>query len=243
LATLLKAGFFLPNTNSGEPPLREIIQRYMSKNNISLMLTPKADTEPLNFFNQLRSIRRGSKLSRFFRCMFEHKHVKRILGTNLTFLMAVSAFIPKSIDQNIEPETAIINTQIAKNFKTEKSVSYPVDKVVINQGYYFFHPGLDFEGITGEPVRAILKGVVNNIQYSRYAYGNAVLIDHGSGLESLYAHLSTISVEVGQKIEAGEKIGEIGSTGRSTGDHLHLETRQNGRPFNPFTILPSLNQQ
>lgn len=215
----------------------------MSKLNISLKLRQKADTEPLNFFNQLRSIRRGSKFSRFFRRVFEYKHVKRILGTNLALLMAASAFVPASIDQDITPEAAIINTQIAKSFETEKSISYPVDRVIINQGYHFFHPGLDFEGITGEPVRAILKGVVKNIQYSRFAYGNAVLIDHGAGLESLYAHLSLISVEVGQKVNVGEKIGEIGSTGRSTGDHLHLETRQDGRPFNPFTLLPHLSQQ
>lgn len=213
----------------------------MSK--IIISLKPQADTEPLSFFTKLRNIRRGSKFSRFFRYVFEHKHIKRILGTNLALLMAASAFIPTPVDQNIEPEMTIINTQTTKSFKTEKSVSYPVDKVIINQGYHFFHPGLDFEGTTGEPVRAILKGVVKNTQYSRYAYGIAVLIDHGEGLTSLYAHLSSISVSVGQKIEAGDKIGEIGSTGRSTGDHLHLETRQNGVPFNPFTILPSLNQQ
>ena len=83
-----------------------------------------------------------------------------------------------------------------------------------------------------------MDGRVFAINYSRYAYGNAILIYHGSEITSLYAHLSKINVTPNQEVTTDMVIGEMGATGRSFGDHLHLEIRDNGVPINPLTVLP-----
>ena len=80
--------------------------------------------------------------------------------------------------------------------------------------------------------------MIELISTSKYAYGKAILISHGEGISSLYAHLSKINVSKGQKVDTNTIIGEMGSSGRSSGDHLHLEVRKNGIPVNPYTILP-----
>jgi murein DD-endopeptidase MepM/ murein hydrolase activator NlpD len=95
-----------------------------------------------------------------------------------------------------------------------------------------FHPGLDFSGGIGEPVRVTAPGVVS-FTGVRTGYGNTVEVDHGGGFKTRYAHLSVISVAVGQHLALGERLGAMGSTGRSTGPHLHYEVWVNGRAENP----------
>lgn len=103
-----------------------------------------------------------------------------------------------------------------------------------------FHPGIDFKGERGDAARCTANGRVVGAGWNG-GYGNCVRIAHSNGFETLYGHLSRITVHVGQKVTAGEKIGEIGSTGRSTGNHLHYEVRKNGKPVNPISYL-SLNK-
>jgi murein DD-endopeptidase MepM/ murein hydrolase activator NlpD len=98
------------------------------------------------------------------------------------------------------------------------------------------HTGIDLRGETGEPVRATATGRVT-IAGREGGYGNMVEISHGSGLASRYGHLSQIGVKVGQFVRIGEVIGRIGSTGRSTGPHLHYETRVNGEAVDPQKFL------
>jgi len=99
-----------------------------------------------------------------------------------------------------------------------------------------FHPGIDFRGNHGDPAKCTANGrVVFAGWYG--GYGNCVRIAHGNNLETLYGHLSRISVKEGQEVTAGEKIGEIGSTGHSTGTHLHYEVRKNGKAVNPISYL------
>lgn len=95
-----------------------------------------------------------------------------------------------------------------------------------------FHGGVDFRGKTGDEVASTADGVVQKAKYSR-GYGKYVVIKHKKGYKTLYAHLSKISVAKGQEVVAGEKIGELGSTGRSTGPHLHYEIIRHGRRLNP----------
>lgn len=94
------------------------------------------------------------------------------------------------------------------------------------------HAGIDFGAPTGTPVYASSGGVVVSASYQR-GYGNTIVISHGSGLSTLYGHLSRIRVRSGQKVGSGDLIGNVGSTGMSTGPHLHFEIRVNGRPVNP----------
>lgn len=98
------------------------------------------------------------------------------------------------------------------------------------------HSGLDFHGETGEQVKSTASGRVVWSSWFQ-GYGNCVRIAHGNGYQTLYGHLSAIKVKAGQKVRAGEVIGLIGSTGRSTGPHLHYEVRLNNKPLNPNKFL------
>lgn len=99
-----------------------------------------------------------------------------------------------------------------------------------------FHAGIDFRTPMGTPIKASASGKV--IRAGRAGgYGNLVEIEHPSGLTTRYAHMSKITVGVGQKVKAGETIGAAGSTGRSTGPHLHYEVRSGGKAINPLTYL------
>ncbi|MYB26738.1 MAG: peptidoglycan DD-metalloendopeptidase family protein [Candidatus Dadabacteria bacterium] len=95
-----------------------------------------------------------------------------------------------------------------------------------------FHGGVDFRGKTGDEVVTTADGVVEKAKYVK-GYGKHVIIKHKKGYKTLYGHLSKIEVAKGQKVEAGEKIGELGSTGRSTGPHLHYEIIKYGKRINP----------
>ena len=100
------------------------------------------------------------------------------------------------------------------------------------------HTGMDLAVPTGTSVRAALPGTVTVSTYNRGGYGYYVMIDHGSGLSTLYGHNSQLLARVGQTVEAGDVIALSGSTGRSTGPHLHFEVRINGERTNPRSYLP-----
>jgi murein DD-endopeptidase MepM/ murein hydrolase activator NlpD len=98
------------------------------------------------------------------------------------------------------------------------------------------HTGIDFDGETGDPVVSAGNGVVVHAGRAPdgYAgYGQMVLIDHGGGVTTLYAHLSRIRVSLGQAVRPGDDVGAIGTTGNVTGSHLHFEVRVGGQPVNP----------
>jgi len=103
---------------------------------------------------------------------------------------------------------------------------------------YEFHAGMDIDGDRGEIVVAPGNGIVSEAGY-KGGYGNMIEIDHGNGLTTRYGHLSKIEVEAGATVNRGEMIGLIGSTGRSTGPHLHYELRVNDKPVNPRFFLPA----
>ena len=100
-----------------------------------------------------------------------------------------------------------------------------------------FHAGQDIATLWGTPVAAAANGTVTFAGWQN-GYGQIVVIDHGNGITSRYGHLSGIDVEVGQTIERGQQLGRVGSTGRSTGPHLHYEIRINDEPVNPLQYLP-----
>ena len=100
-----------------------------------------------------------------------------------------------------------------------------------------FHAGVDFRAPFGTPIFAADGGVVTFVGV-RGGYGNFILISHGNGIETAYAHMSSMSVSVGQRVFQGEQIGRVGSTGNSTGNHLHFEVRINGVQVDPMRHLP-----
>jgi len=98
------------------------------------------------------------------------------------------------------------------------------------------HTGLDISAPAGTPIKVVASGRVTFSGYSG-AYGNIVKVDHGNGVETWYAHCSKLYVQSGQTVSAGDIIGAVGSTGNSTGNHLHLEIRINGVAVNPQNYL------
>ncbi len=103
-------------------------------------------------------------------------------------------------------------------------------------GAQAFHSGVDFAASCGTPIKAADSGVIFSAGPNG-GYGNATIINHGAGLATLYGHQSSIAVSVGQVVERGQVIGYVGSTGRSTGCHLHFEIRVNGTPVDPMGYL------
>jgi peptidoglycan hydrolase-like protein with peptidoglycan-binding domain len=101
-----------------------------------------------------------------------------------------------------------------------------------------FHPGLDLTASTGTPVGAARPGRVIFAAYDPGGYGNLVEVAHGRGIVSMYAHLSSVSVRVGQSVATGTRVGRVGATGEATGPHLHFEVRIRGAAVDP---LPSLH--
>ena len=95
-----------------------------------------------------------------------------------------------------------------------------------------YHTGIDLRAASGSPILATADGVVRRAG-PRGGYGNAVEVDHGDGLSTLYAHASQVLVKPGEKVAAGQEIGRVGQSGRATGPHLHFELRKDDRPVDP----------
>ncbi len=107
----------------------------------------------------------------------------------------------------------------------------------ISQRYHEYHQAVDVAAPQGTPIKAADSGYVAVVGRSDYGYGRYVLIDHGNGFQTLYAHFSVIYVKVGQSVGKGQTIGLCGSTGKSTGPHVHFEIKLNGVRRNPMIYL------
>jgi murein DD-endopeptidase MepM/ murein hydrolase activator NlpD len=136
---------------------------------------------------------------------------------------------------------------------TDSAIAVPSDKPVKTaeftsgygtrtdpfQGRAARHQGIDLAAPMGTPIYATADGVVTDAGYNNGGYGNLIKVDHGRGIETRYGHLSAILVRAGQRIVRGQQIGRMGSTGRSTGSHLHYEVRIDGRAVNPIPFMKS----
>ena len=105
------------------------------------------------------------------------------------------------------------------------------------RGRAAMHAGIDLAGPMGTPIYATADGIVGRSEWNNGGYGNLVEIDHGQGIQTRYGHLSQRIAQAGQRIHRGDLIGLMGSTGRSTGSHLHYEVRIDGRAVNPVPFL------
>lgn len=144
-----------------------------------------------------------------------------------------------------EPVTAVVNKgtaslQVSSRSSGSGVLSWPLanNKVTSKYGTRWgrLHAGIDLQAKTGTSVFAAAGGTVELASYSG-AYGNCVIINHGNGMKTRYAHLSSIGVKVGQKVSRGQYIGLSGATGRVTGAHLHFEVMVNGTCKNPLNYL------
>lgn len=143
----------------------------------------------------------------------------------------------------LSPEEEIIDTinyysnaykKIITCFPTK---SHRVSSTFGNRSRGDFHTGIDLSGNYGDNIFAYKSGTVIKTQYSNVSYGNMILIQHSDGTQTRYAHLSSILVSNGQYVSCGQIIGHMGSTGNSTGNHLHFEIIKNGKAINPYSYI------
>lgn len=105
------------------------------------------------------------------------------------------------------------------------------------EGEREFHKGVDITAPVGTSVRATGDGIVIQAQPTYGGYGRLVVVDHGGGFQTFYAHLSRIAVQVGQEVHRGDAVGAVGMSGRTSGPHLHYEVRSGGVPLNPYSFM------
>jgi len=142
----------------------------------------------------------------------------------------------KLLQQSVLKNTLPNRSPVAAAFNSS-SFGWRIDPF---NGHKAFHEGLDFTAAAGTPIYAAAGGIVSTAEQTP-DYGKIVKIDHGSGLETRYAHASKLYVRAGERVEKGQKIAEVGSTGRSTGPHLHYEIRLAGNPLDPRKYLKASN--
>jgi murein DD-endopeptidase MepM/ murein hydrolase activator NlpD len=189
-----------------------------------------------------KKYRSGTLLGKIARHLSGHKNTKKFFAANLSALAIVGAILPgaqsgvQAAGFDVQPDETVIQTQ--NTLKTEKALQYPLEAFKINQKFSIFHFGMDLGAEIGNSIKPIKAGVIIEAGYAKDGYGNTILIDHGKGLTSRYAHLSKIEASVGENVTTEKEIGKVGITGRTTGPHLHLEIRQNGIPLNPVSVLP-----
>lgn len=157
--------------------------------------------------------------------------VAAVIGTNVSMPATTDALQAWDISQ---PVTVI------QGYTPESDHTYllPVASLTgISQYFHTGHPGVDLRAPLKSDVLSMDNGVVTNIVEQPYGYGRHILITHEDGLVTLYAHLGLIMVEVGDRVTAGQKIAEVGLTGRTTGPHLHFEVRSDRGALNPIPLL------
>lgn len=114
----------------------------------------------------------------------------------------------------------------------------PVDGGYLSQGYSAYHQAYDIATDLGAPIHPLGAGIIDFAGRVADGKGNIVIIDHGDGLKSLYAHMGKVSVGVGNMVNSKTEIGTVGLTGRTTGPHVHLEIFDRGRQIDPASVLP-----
>lgn len=145
-----------------------------------------------------------------------------------------SLLLNQDLDRSQTPSSMpLANTYVAAPFGNR------IDPIT---GGHEFHKGLDLNGQTGDPIHAAADGIVMRADFDNGGYGNVVDIDHGNGYATRYGHCSKLLVKVGDLVHAGDVIAKVGSTGHSTGAHLHFEVWINGAPVNPQPYLSKIGR-
>ena len=170
---------------------------------------------------------------------------------NITSTDRADTILAEIVDRNKpveipEPEPVVVTPQYPTTVYTGAVAAYvdgpkvwPTVGRKVNCDYwgYYGHNGVDLAGAAGTPIYAYMAGTVVFSGWDSTGYGYCVKINHGNGLVTIYAHASALYVTAGQYVSAGQTIAGIGSTGWSTGNHLHFEARSNGVPVNPWIYL------
>ena len=180
---------------------------------------------------------------------------KFILVLTIAFLashQAVAYLKPKEAEIKINGQPILVaDSKEATEPKDETGIDFaissrrspfefkkPVEAGYLSQGYSSYHRANDIATDFGSPIRPLGPGIVESAGRLTDGKGNVVMVDHGDGLKSLYAHMDRIDVGVGNMVNANMTIGTVGLTGRTTGPHVHVEIYDNGVQIDPAAVLP-----
>lgn len=175
---------------------------------------------------------------------FENANKKKnyLLNNTINLPVVLNENIQNNLD-NISSED-LVNSTINKYINKYKkpttcfpTISHKVSSTFGKRSRGDYHTGIDLCGKYGDDIYAYKSGKVIKVQYSNVSYGNMVLIEHNDGTKTRYAHMSSIIVRNGQYVDCGQKIGYMGSTGNSTGNHLHFEIIVNNKAVNPYNYI------
>jgi len=154
-------------------------------------------------------------------------------------LVTAGVMIPPThaFDYTGAPVLASLDETEVEDVRTGRAYLFPVTEPIgVSQGYYALHRGVDIRAPKGTPTVAVASGVVIEVREQAFGYGKHVRIAHAGTISSLYAHLDEIEVSVGDKVVKGQEIGQVGSTGWSTGSHLHFEIYEAQNTINPELV-------
>ena len=178
-------------------------------------------------------------ISKFLRRVFEHQRIKTTIGLALIIIIPFTNLLSGQVSAFSKPEeqTVVLDEPKEVLITTQTTFRIPVPGY-ISTGFSWYHPGIDIAGNDDRLVYAAAEGTVIEASYSNWGYGNTIVIDHGGGLTTRYAHLQKdIRVKVGDKVSKNDALGRVGSTGWSTGPHIHYEVRVNGTRVNPLDYI------
>lgn len=172
--------------------------------------------------------------------VFEKRNVSRIFGVQIAGLAAVLSFVAyptHAFDYNLV-QNAQNENLIPVEMVTKSQYRFPLAMTLgMSQIFGGFHPGVDLRAPRGTEVYSIDDGVIVEVEEMLVGYGHFVRIAHRGTTSSLYAHLDNVDVKPGQKIGRGEKIGNVGLTGWTTGPHLHFEIHEGEVAVNPLNFI------
>ncbi len=199
----------------------------------------------LKILDFLPKTRSSHPISKLLRPVLENKKLKTALGgfMSVASVSASSLWLMAGVYQGSTPVQAFSPDSTQAVIETEKQdYFYSLKSIIpsmngVSQGVGRWHPGVDITAPAGSQIYPVQTGKVTRIDNTRYGYGRSIVVDHGEGLVSLYAHLGKVMVEEGDIVESGTVLAEVGLTGRTTGYHLHLEVKSNNKALNPIGFL------
>ncbi|KKW10185.1 MAG: Peptidase M23 [Microgenomates group bacterium GW2011_GWC1_49_7] len=182
----------------------------------------------------------SNRVSSFFRNAFEHKLARKAVSASLTLLVMSFGLMSNLLASESQAADAALISQPENQLVTQTTLDKPLDGRLA-QGFHGWHRGIDLLAPLGPPIQPISEGVVSEVSLGRLGWGNTIVVDHGNGLKSRYAHMKEVRVIEGDQISKDQALGTVGMTGWTTGPHLHLEIYQNGRAVDPAAILPAFD--
>ncbi len=188
--------------------------------------------------------KKGNFFSCWTRKVFDRPSIQQIFGLGLVLtIFSWGILVPETI-ANVETardKSILIGNDIPVEIKTEHTFKYPLEKFTFTQGFSWHHWGIDLAIAEGTAIYPVARGKVLETGNLSWGYGKFILIDHENGQRSLYAHFQKQEVKKDDIVSKDTIIGRVGSTGWSSGPHLHLEIYQNGLPLNPLEVLSKEN--